>query len=277
VAYDLFRIGANIQAMRSLSSLMKLNERFSKLEYSLSTGKRINSAEDDTAGYSMAMALRSRVSGLQQAYSNVGNAKNILAIAEGGYQAQMSILQSVKENVVKASDDTLDSGQRTAISNQVSELLSELDSISDQTKWNGSSMFGSHYAFHVGADAGDTLSVTLDSSASNTVGSGSIDVSAISLNSAANASDAITTVDNAITSLAESIQEVGNYQMRLSSKENTLSISITNTEAVRSSIEDADLARVQMELMKLQIIQQTALSAFIQANAAPQAVLALFS
>ncbi|NOZ09160.1 MAG: flagellin [FCB group bacterium] len=276
MANDLMRIGANIQAMRSLSSLMKLNESISNHQFRLSTGKRINSAQDDTAGYSIAKELQSRVSGLQQAYSNVGNAKSILSIAEGGYQAQMSILQSVKDKVVQASDDALDSDQRTAISNQVNALLAELDDVSSQTKWNGSSLFGSSYTFHVGADAGDTLSVSLDSSVSNTVGNDTINVSSISLSSAASAAAAITTVDNAITSLAESIQEVGDYQARLSSKENTLSISITNTEAVRSTIEDADFAREQMEVMKLQIIQQTALSSFAQANAAPQTVLSLF-
>ncbi len=276
MASDLMRIGANIQAMRSLSSLMKLNESISNHQFRLSTGKRINSAQDDTAGYSIAKELQSRVSGLQQAYSNVGNAKSILSIAEGGYQAQMSILQSVKDKVVQASDDALDSDQRTAISNQVNALLAELDDVSSQTKWNGSSLFGSSYTFHVGADAGDTLAVSLDSSVSNTVGNDTINVSSISLSSAASAAAAITTVDNAITSLSESIQEVGDYQARLSSKENTLSISITNTEAVRSTIEDADFAREQMEVMKLQIIQQTALSSFAQANAAPQAVLSLF-
>ncbi|NOZ09157.1 MAG: flagellin [FCB group bacterium] len=277
MASDLLRIGANIQAMRSLSSLMKTNEAIGNHQYRLSTGKRINSAQDDTAGYSIAKELQSRVSGLKQANSNVGNAKSILAIAEGGYQAQMSILQSIKDKVVQAADDALDSGQRTSITNQVTALLHELDDVSSQTKWNGSTLFtASAKTFHVGGDAGDTLAVTLDTSTSAAVGDNNTDLSGISLASAASASAAITSVDSAITSLSESIQTVGDYQARLSSKENTLSISITNTEAVRSTIEDADFAREQMQVMKLQIIQQTALSSFAQANAAPQTVLSLF-
>jgi len=277
MASDLMRIGANIKAMQSLSSLMKTNEAIGNHQYRLSTGKRINSAQDDTAGYSIAKALQSRVSGLKQANSNVGNAKSILAIAEGGYQAQMSILQSIKDKVVQSADDSLNTAQRTSITNQVSALLSELDDVSSQTKWNGSTLFTTTAkTFHVGGDAGDTLAVTLDTSTSAAVGDNDTDLSAISLSTAASASAAITSVDTAITSLSESIQTVGDYQARLSSKENTLSISITNTEAVRSNIEDADFAREQMQVMKLQIIQQTALSSFTQANAAPQAVLSLF-
>ena len=72
------------------------------------------------------------------------------------------------------------------------------------------------------------------------------------------------------------MKDVGEYQVRLASKETTLSHAITNTEAVRSTIEDADLAKEQMEVMKLQILQQTSLSSLTQANAAPQLVLSMF-
>ena len=277
MASDLMRIGANVQAMQSLQSLQGINAALGNHQYKLSTGKRINSAQDDTAGYSVAKELQSRVSALKQAGTNVSNAKAILSIAEGGYQAQMNILQTIKDKVIQAADDAMDSDQRTAINNQVSALMSELDDISTQTKWNGSSlMSGTAKVFHVGADATDNLSVTLDTSTSAAVGNDNTNLSTISLTTQASAAAAITTVDTAIASLSESIQEVGDNQTRLSTKENTLSIGITNTESVRSAIEDADFAKEQMEVMKLQILQQTALASFSQANAAPQSVLSLF-
>ncbi len=273
---DLMRINANIQAMQSLQSLNNVNQSLSAHQYRLATGKRINSAQDDTAGYAIAKELQSRVSGLEQAHSNVSNAKAILSIAEGGYQAQMNILQTIKDKVIQAADDSLDSDQRTAIDNQVEALLNELDDISDQTKWNGTALMGgSAKSFQVGADEGDALSVTLDASTSASVGA-SADISSIDLTSQSGASDAISDIDSAITALSASIQEVGDYQTRLTTKQNSLSISMTNTESVRSAIEDADFAKEQMEVMKLQILQQTALSSFAQANSAPQSVLGLF-
>jgi len=80
----------------------------------------------------------------------------------------------------------------------------------------------------------------------------------------------------AINTLANRIQDAGEYKIRLSTKERTLSVAVTNTEATRSVIEDADFAKEQMEVMKLQILQQTAVSSLVQANAAPQVVLSLF-
>jgi len=55
-----------------------------------------------------------------------------------------------------------------------------------------------------------------------------------------------------------------------------LSTSIANTDAARSRIEDADFAKEQMNAIKLQILQQTAVSSFAQSNSAPQIVLSLF-
>jgi flagellin len=86
----------------------------------------------------------------------------------------------------------------------------------------------------------------------------------------------ISVLDEAIKSVAKTIQKVGDYQARLSSKEESLSLGISNTEATRSRIEDADFAKEQMSMMKLQILQQTSVSAFTQSNSAPQVVLSLF-
>ena len=72
------------------------------------------------------------------------------------------------------------------------------------------------------------------------------------------------------------MQSVGDFNARLSSKEESLSLAISNTEATRSRIEDADFAKEQMSMMKLQILQQTTMSSFSQANSAPQMVLSLF-
>ena len=83
-------------------------------------------------------------------------------------------------------------------------------------------------------------------------------------------------LDDAIKSLAKSIQSVGDSNARLSSKEESLSLAVSNTESTRSRIEDADFAKEQMNMMKLQILQQTSVSSFSQANSAPQMVLSLF-
>jgi flagellin len=270
---DLMRISANIQALQSMHSLSKISEKMGDHQLRLATGKKINSAADDPAGYQLARSLETRRRGLDTALQNVSQAKNVLNVAEGGYQNVMDILQTIKEKATQAADYSLNSTQRGAIDDQVNALINEIDDIVSETTFNGSSLIDGTYAgaFHTGEGGSDQLSISLGDADSV-----ALSISTIDLSSANGASSAISTVSTAIDTLASRIQDVGEYKVRLSSKENTLSVAATNTEAVRSSVEDADFAREQMEVMKLQILQQTAVSSFAQANTAPQVVLSLF-
>ena len=274
MASDLTRVGANIQALQSLISLSKINERIGIHQMRLATGKKINSAAEDPAGYQISRSLESRKRGLSVALANVGSAKNVMNIAEGGYQTIMDLLQTIKEKATQASDVALSSTQRSAINDQVSALVSEIDAIVDETTFNGVALIDGSYSdkkFHTGEAATNELSVTLGGADSSDLSISSVDVS-----SAASASAAIATVSTAIDTLAGRVQDVGEYKSRFSAKEQNLAVAITNTESARSVIEDADFAKEQMEVMKLQILQQTAIASLVQANAAPQVVLSLF-
>jgi len=274
MAGDLTRIGANIQAMQSLASLASINQRIGSHQLRLATGKKINSTEEDPAGYQIARGLERRRRGLSAALDNVSTGKNVLNVAEGGYQTIMDLLQTIKEKATQASDVALSSTQRSAINDQVSALVAEIDAIVDETTFNGVSLIDGSYSgkkFHTGEGASDELSVTLGGA-----DSADLSINSVSVSTQASASAAISTVSTAIDTLAGRIQDVGEYKSRLSAKESNLAVAITNTESARSVVEDADFAKEQMEVMKLQILQQTAIASLVQANTSPQVVLTLF-
>jgi len=274
---NLTRAGSNFHAQEAWTNLKKVNGNIGQIQSRLSTGKRINTAEDDTSGYALAKHLEGRTRGLSQALENVGTAKNVLNIAEGGLQSQMSLLQTMKEKATQASDGSWSTAQRGAINDQFTALRTEFDEISGDTLFNGNELFSATaMSFQVGEGASDQLSVTIGTSVAATVGEDNTDISASSLATASDAQSAITSIDSAITSLSKSIQNVGDYNARLSSKEESLSLAISNTDATRSRIEDADFAKEQMDMMKLTILQQTTVGSFAQANSSAQMVLALF-
>jgi flagellin len=252
--------------------MQKINSELADTQLRMATGKKINSTEDDPAGYQLARGLERRQRGLEVALSNVASAKSILNVAEGGYQNIMDILQEMKEKATQAADQSLNSTQRSAINDQVSALISEIGDIVDETTFNGDGLIDGGYTgnFQVGESASDTLAVTL-----NSASAASLSVSSVDVSSSSGANTGVTTISTAIDTLASRIQDIGEYKGRLSFKENTLAVAITNTDSVRSNIEDADLVKEQMNLMKYQILQQTSAAAFTQANAAPQLVLQL--
>jgi flagellin len=90
---SLGRIGANIDAMWSYKAFTNVNNKMSLVQGRMSTGKKINSPEDDPAGYQLARSLEKRSRGLSVALQNVSNAKAVLNIAESAYQGIMDLLQ----------------------------------------------------------------------------------------------------------------------------------------------------------------------------------------
>ncbi len=282
MASDLARIAANIPAMRNINTLSNISSKIADHQLRLSTGKRINSPGEDPAGYMLARGLEARGRGLKVALDNVSNAQNILDVAEGGYSNIMDILQTAKEKATQAADGSLSDTQRQAIHDQVDALIQEVDEIVSATTFNDNSLIDGTFSskdFQTGEAASETLTVTLqdaDSAALSVTVGASAGSGDIHLASQECANAAISTIDTAIDTLSDRMKEVGEYKVRLQSKETTLSNSITNTEAVRSTIEDADFAKEQMEVMKLQILQQTTISSVTQSNAAPQQILSMF-
>ena len=274
---DLFKIGSNTASMNALRNLYSLNEKMNIHQSRLATGKRVNNAQEDSAAFAVAKSVETTTKGYNVSLQQVKNAKSVLTIVEAGQQKQLELLQSIKEKVVQIQDATLTSAQRTSIKTAIDQLKSEMDVVGDQMSFNGTtvaSCAGTGIAFRVGAGTGSNDSFTVTSSVYTSATSGSI--TAIASSAAGAASADITTVDNAIKDSISRIANTGAAIERLNHKEDVISVQVQNHEAVRSTYEDADFALEQMELMKVQILQQTATASLAQANSAPQLVLSLF-
>ena len=273
---DLSRINTNVQAMGSLRTLQDTNSMLGWRQMRLSTGSRLNRAEDDTAGYGIAKKLQAKVRGQAQALANIGDAKGMLTVAEGSLNTIMDILQNMKEKAVQAANDTMGTNERTAIKSELDALSAEIDDIIGDAEFNGTSLFSSgaqtSFTYQVNAESGDTFVATIATVSASVL---NVSASVIDVVSATSAGTTLANVDTAIQSVADMVASVGDSQKRLTYKEQNLSVSMNIYEAARSRIADADFAREQMEIVKLQILQQTGTASLAQANAAPQAVLSL--
>jgi flagellin len=267
-----FRIATNIGAQNAYNALDNINQQLNQAELQLATGKRINSVGVDPAGYTIGTKLNARAAGLSQALTNVGDAQSVLSTAEGGLQAINNILVNVKTLVTEAGNAGLGSSELGAIVTQVNDYMSEIDQTISQTKFNGQQLLNNVFTgktFQVGADTGDTLSVSLSTA---------VDSSALGLTglTTTNIANALSSVDSAINTVTSQLQYVGSLESRLSFKQQVLQTSITNTQAAASQIMDANIAQVQVQATQLQILEQTATVQLAQANAQPGGILKLF-
>jgi flagellin len=265
-----------MQAISSLNALQRVNSQIGIRQLRLATGSRINRAEDDSAGYTIAKKLQARVRGQEKALQNIGDAKSMLTVAEGSLNSIMDILQTMKEKSVQAANDTLGTDERGAIENELHALSAEIGDILDGTTFNGTSLFSSSttsLTFQVNSESGDTFVADI---AATTVNGMGVSTGALSVGSAASAGATLSAVGDAISDVATRLASIGDSQKRLTFKQENLTVSMNNYEAARSRIEDADFAKEQMEIIKLQILQQTGTASLVQANMGPQSVLSLF-
>jgi flagellin len=275
---DVTRINTNLQALSSLNALQRTNSLLGVRQLRLATGSQINRAEDDSAGYTIAKKLEARVRGQAKALQNIGDAKSMLTVAEGSLNSLMDILQSMKEKTVQAANDTMGTTERTAIKNELDALSAEIGEILGDTTFNGTSLFssaGTSFTYQVNAENGDTFSASVASMAIGVTGM-SVATGDLLVAGASTAGATLSRIDTAINTVSSALASIGDSQKRLSFKQENLQTSMVNYEAARSRIEDADFAREQMEILKLQILQQTGTAALAQANAGPQSILQLF-
>ena len=270
---DLSRINTNIASMQSLLEFQKTSGEIGTRQLRLATGSRINSAGDDPSGFAIASRLESRVRGQAQALANIADAQSMLSVAEGSLGTIQDILMTMKEKVMQGANDTLASSDRTIINSTLNSLSTEINSIVSASTYNGMSVFSSGaFSFQVGENSGDTFSVTVGGMSASAIGVAS---ASINVTTAASASASLTLVDNAIDSISSTLAGIGNNQTALSFREESLQNNMISQEAARSRIQDADFAKEQIEIVKLQIMQQTGIAALQNANLAPQLVLNL--
>jgi len=277
---DFNRINTNVQTLESRFSLDKINKELGVTQLRLSTGFRINRAEDDAAGFSISAKLSSRIAGLEQGLSNTGDAKSVLDIAESSLNSMLDILTTLKTKATQAANDTYGVDERQFIQDQIDSLVNELNSLVTTTVYQGRSLLGGTYnaTFQVGERGADVINVQLTSGGADAGFTASgLEIDALDVSSFASAQLAMVSIDSAIDYIAGAVNNLGIYQTQLSIREEILTQAINSNSSARSRIRDADFAKEQSEVLKLQILQQTAIASLAQANAAPQAVLGFIS
>lgn len=125
--------------------------------------------------------------------------------------------------------------------------------------------------FQIGANAGMTQTLSIGAFTSS-----ALNVSGMDITTSTGATDALTTIDEAIEELNRRRGELGSFMRNvLETNIRSLGVAQENLSATESSIRDIDVAEEMTHYTKLQILQQSGLSVLAQANAAPQAVLSL--
>lgn len=308
------RIRTNTPAENAYNALQAASNNIALRQLRLSTGKRINTAADDVAGYITSRALQARNGALKKALLAAGEAMNVTAMAQDALDNISNLLTQIKDAASQASTGALGTAEKVALAKASYRLAQQIQFVVDSTVFGGKQLLWGDYSgtWAIGFYADNSiLSIGVDLTTGNTdfnIASNNFNlnatsaavspagfttdfagVSGLSLQSLNDVSEtnlgifATSQIATTLTSLATAIDNVnkvaaylGAIQNRIGSHEDLLKSQITNYNAAISRIEDADVAQEQLELIKQQFLLQASLISLTQANQQPQAFLQLF-
>jgi len=268
-------VNTNVSSLNAQRQLFNSGAELSTSFERLSSGFRINRAADDAAGLQITDRMTSQIQGLNQAVRNANDAISLSQTAEGALQEVTQSLQRVRQLAVQSQNGINTSADRLALQKEVSALKTEISRVAQTTQFAGVDVLSGGYsaAFLVGANAGQTISVNL--SRTGGFGASGLGLTNTTVQTAAEASAAIASIDAAISTVGATRADLGALQNRFQSTIRNLSNITENVSGARSRIKDTDFATETASLTRNQIIQQASTTVLSQANQRPQSALSL--
>ena len=265
-------VNTNIGSLNAQRSLAESSRELSTAMERLSSGKKINSAADDAAGFAIAERMTAQVRGLNMATKNANDGLAMLSTIENATNDVTDMLQRIRELAVQAANDTNGTQDRLYLQNEVDSLVAEINRVSSDTVYNDSVVLDGTLSgkLQVGTAATQTIDFAITA-----IDAATLAVDALDLSDAANAATALTSIDAAIETVAGNRAGYGALANRLEYTVSNLMNVAEFTTAARSRIEDADFAAESARLAKAQVLQQTGTAMLAQANASSQLAIQL--
>ena len=274
----------NIRSMQANRNMQVQQTQRQRADERLASGRQINRAADDAAGLAIAERIENLIRGLDQAFNNVADGRNMLDTADGALGSMGDLLGRARELTVQAANDTLPSSVRHMMQAEISQVLSEIDSIAGNTQFNTQNLLdGSvqNLGLQVGANAGQRLESAI----------GAMDLDGLQLSNfsdmfrdaadqnitlgGATLSSMISSIDQAASFVSNQRANIGATSNRLDHISNNLSSSSVNQAAANSQIRDADMALEMMRRTQANVLGQASLAMSAQANMAQGVALRL--
>jgi flagellin len=271
-------VNTNIQARQVQSALAQNTRHLDHTMAGLSTGKRINSASDDSAGSAISTKLATQARSLNMAVRNTNDGISMMQTADGAAGGIQDMLYRMKELAVQSINDTYSSDERTVLNSEFQHLESQIRDTVANTTWNSMKLLdgslgnsSSLAKYQVGASADDMVAVTfadLDLTTKPLTTSRTIDTGA-------NANTALTSIDGAINQISTARATWGAAMNRLMHAGDNAIQASQNLGKSYGRIMDTDYAKATSELARSMILDQAGAAMLSQANQQPYYVLAL--
>lgn len=238
--------------MSAINSINQAQSAVEKNIQQLSSGKRINSAADNPAGFAIASQMSVKISSTGQALSNIDNGISMLETASSGLGQVAETLQTIRDLTVQSGNGILNADDRAAIQKQIQQNIDSIKNISQTNNYNGKNLLDGSFStsLQTGPNAGDTQAISIANNSPSALGIDAIDIS-----NPSQIASTIDKLDNALNQVNKQQSGLGGMMNGLQSQVNVLNTSSINLASAQSSIESTDFAETisQMSQNNLQL------------------------
>jgi len=271
-----FSINTNAGALVALQNLADTQMSLQSTQNIISTGKKVNTAQDNAAAWSIANTMTSKVSAYDAVKDSLNRATSTVDVAMSGGQQVADLLTQLKAQALAGSDSSLSATSLSSINQNFKALLTQLSDVVNNASFNGVNMInsGGTTIYALASDTGTKITVAAQSLA---LGGANVTIAAAASFATAAAASAyvatlttdITNVNTALSALGTGANALAGQLKFVSSLQNSLNTGISN-------LVDADMAAESAQLQALQTKQQLGIQALSIANQSTSALLSLF-
>ena len=266
-------INTNNGAAIALQKFSANNNDLNKIQNHISSGKKVDSPEDDAATLAIAQELLATYAGTGAVRDGLSRASATIDVAVAAGEATADILVEMKGLAVQASQEGLDQTSRDALNSAFTALQEQVTTINDSASFAGSNLIAAGAADQnvLSDDSGATIKVAAQDLSSDGLG-----LTGQSLGDAGNAASALAALDAAITDASSKLANLGSSANRIETHNVNLGVQNDTVAAGIGNLVDADLAADSAALKSAELKQALGAVSLGIANAAPSRILSLF-
>jgi len=166
-------VNTNVGSLNAQRSLTASASELKTAMERLSSGKKINSAADDAAGFAIAERMTAQIRGLNMATKNVNDGLSMLAVIDNATDGITDMLHRMRELTIQATNDTNSTEDRSFLQKEVNQLISEIDRVASQTVYNGQTVLDGSFtskSIQVGTEKDQVVSFSVSGVGSTDLG-----------------------------------------------------------------------------------------------------------
>ena len=265
-------IAHNLEASATNRQLGITSKALARSSEKLASGYRINRAADDVAGLGISEEMRAQVRGLNRSLDNVDDAISYCQVADGAMQELEDIIHHMRELSIQAANDTNTSADRQTIQREVTQLVKEIDHITNDTEFNTIKIFGDdNIGIQVGSNANDVVEIRQPQMGVLAL----FDDFNPDVTTFDTAQQTIESCTYAIEKLNAERAYVGAVTNRFSSAFDANDNTSENLQSAESLLRDVNMADEMVEYSSRSILQQAGQAMLSQANSSKDGIMTL--